>query len=138
LHLDHIDHLDAAIATLDGRVDELIRPFAQIRELLMSIPGVGQRVAEVTIAEIGVDMGVFASDAHLASWAAVCPGNNASAGKHYSGRTRKGNEWLTDALLQAPGPLPVPRTTIWPRSFGGWRVVSVRRRLRSRWRTRFW
>jgi transposase len=55
----------------------------------------------VTIAEIGVDMGVFASDAHLASWAAVCPGNNASAGKHYSGRRRKGNEWLTDALLQA-------------------------------------
>jgi transposase len=101
LHLDHIDHLDAAIATLDGRVNELIRPFADTRQLLTSIPGVGQRVAEVMIAEIGVDMGVFHSDAHLASWAAVCPGNNESAGKHYSGRTRKGNEWLTDALLQA-------------------------------------
>jgi transposase len=101
LHLDHIDHLDAAIATLDDRVDELIRPFADTRQLLTTIPGVGQRVAEVMIAEIGVDMGVFHSDAHLASWAAVCPGNNESAGKHYSGRTRKGNEWLTDALVQA-------------------------------------
>jgi transposase len=101
LHLDHIDHLDAAIATLDGRVDELIRPFAETRQLLTTIPGVDQRVAEVIIAEIGVDMSVFHSDAHLASWAAVCPGNNSSAGKRYSGRTRKGNEWLTDALVHA-------------------------------------
>lgn len=74
LHLDHIDHLDAAIATLDGRVDELIRPFAETRQLLTTIPGVGQRTAEVVIAEVGFDMSVFASDAHLASWAAVCPG----------------------------------------------------------------
>jgi transposase len=72
-----------------------------ILELLVTIPGVGKRVAEVIIAEIGVDMSVFASDAHLASWAAVCPGNNSSAGKHYSGATRKGNVWLLDALTQA-------------------------------------
>ena len=102
LHLDHIDHLDAAIAALDERVGEVMDPFAtSIIELLVTIPGVGRRVAEVIIAEIGVDMSVFASDAHLASWAAVCPGNNSSAGKHYSGATRNGNVWLLDALTQA-------------------------------------
>lgn len=101
LHLDHIDHLDAAIATLDAGVDELIGPFVATRDLLITIPGVGKRVAEVIIAEIGVDMSVFPSDAHLASWAGVCPGNNSSAGKHYSGRRTKGDEWLLDALTQA-------------------------------------
>jgi len=73
LHLDHIDHLDAAIAALDERVEQVMDPFAtSVLELLVTIPGVGRRVAEVIIAEIGVDMSVFASDAHLASWAAVC------------------------------------------------------------------
>jgi transposase len=81
LHLDHIDHLDATIAALDARVDEVMGPFAApIVELLVTIPGVGRRVAEVVIAEIGVDMSVFAWAALLASWAAVCPGNNSSAG----------------------------------------------------------
>jgi transposase len=102
LHLDHIDHLDAAIAAPDDRVGDVMDPFATpIIELLVTIPGVGRRVAEVIVAEIGTDMSVFASDAHLASWAAVCPGNNSSAGKHYSGATRKGNVWLLDALTQA-------------------------------------
>jgi transposase len=102
LHLDHIDHLDAAIAAPDDRVGDVMDPFATpILELLVTIPGVGRRVAEMIVAEIGTDMSVFASDAHLASWAAVCPGNNSSAGKHYSGATRKGNVWLLDALTQA-------------------------------------
>jgi transposase len=101
LHLDHIDHIDAAITTLDERVDEVIRPFAVIHDLLVTIPGIGKRVAEVIIAEIGVDMAVFPTAAHLASWAGVCPGNNSSAGKHYSGRRTKGDEWLLDALTQA-------------------------------------
>jgi transposase len=102
LHLDHIDHLDAAIAALDDRVEQVIDPFAAaIVELLVTIPGVGRRVAEVIIAEIGVDMAVFPSDAHLASWAGVCPGNHSSAGKHYSGRRTRGDVWLLDALTQA-------------------------------------
>lgn len=101
LHLDHIDHLDTAIGALDERVDEVISPFAAIRDLLITIPGVGKRVAEVIIAEIGVDMSAFPTDAHLASWAGVCPGNNSSAGKHYSGRRTKGDTWLLDALTQA-------------------------------------
>ena len=101
LHLDHIDHLDAQIATLDARIDEAITPFAEHRRRLTTIPGVGQRVAEVIIAEIGVDMSRFPTAGHLASWAGLCPGHNESAGKRHSGRTRPGDAWLTDALIQA-------------------------------------
>lgn len=119
-HLNHIDHLDAGISASDHRADDLIDPFARpIIELLVTITGVGKRVAEVTIAEIGIDMEVFPSDAHLASWAGLCPGNNSSAGKHYSGRTRKGDEWLLDALTQAPGRPPASKTTTRPRSSDG-------------------
>jgi hypothetical protein len=64
-------------------------------------PGVDRRTAEVIVAEIGTDMTRFATAGHLASWAGLCPGNNESAGKHYSGKTRKGSKWLRAALVQA-------------------------------------
>ena len=89
LHLDHIDHLDATIASIDSRIDQLIVPFADVRERLQTIPGIGQKVADVIIAETGADMDRFPDAAHLASWAGVCPGNNESAGKRFSGKTRK-------------------------------------------------
>lgn len=76
-------------------------PFAEAHARLDTIPGVGPRTAEVLIAELGVDMSVFPSARHLASWAGLCPGNNESAGKHRSGRTRKGNRWLRAALVEA-------------------------------------
>jgi transposase len=66
-----------------------------------TIPGVGRTCAIGMIAEIGVDMGVFPSAAHLASWAGVCPGNNASGGKARSGRTRRGSVALKTVLTEA-------------------------------------
>ena len=67
----------------------------------MTIPGVKQRTAEVLIAEIGVDMDAFPTPKHLASWAGVCPGNDQSAGKRRSGKTRKGSKWLRATLTES-------------------------------------
>jgi transposase len=98
--LAHIDYLDETIATLSARIQQVIAPFAEQVALLDTIPGVDQRAAEVILAEIGPDMGQFPTAAHLASWAGVCPGNNESAGKHRSGRTRKGSKWLGGCLSE--------------------------------------
>jgi transposase len=99
--LAHIDYLDEAVALLSARIEQVIAPFSQQVTLLATIPGVERRTAEVLVAEIGADMGQFPSAAHLASWAGMCPGNNESAGKHGSGRTRKGSKWLRSALTEA-------------------------------------
>lgn len=69
--------------------------------LLDTIPGVGQQTAELLLAEIGCDMSRFKSEAHLAKWAKLCPGNHESAGKRYSGHTGQGNNWLRSGLMQA-------------------------------------
>jgi transposase len=101
MHLDHMDYLEANIARLDRRVEEVIAPFVDQLRRLQTIPGIGPRTAEVVIAEIGVDMGRFPTAAHLASWAGLCPGNHESAGKHRSGRARKGNSHLRAGLCEA-------------------------------------
>jgi transposase len=99
--LAHLDYLDEAIATISERVEELLAPFAETLAHLDAIPGINQRTAEVLIAELGVDMSVFPTAAHAASWAGLCPGNNESAGKRKSGKARKGNRWLRTALTEA-------------------------------------
>ncbi|MHB8511318.1 MAG: IS110 family RNA-guided transposase [Actinomycetota bacterium] len=99
--LSHIDYIDEAIERLSGEVDRLVAPFARQIELLDTIPGVNKRTAEVLLAEMGADMSRFPTHRHLASWAAMCPGNNESAGKRLSGRTRKGSKWLRSALVES-------------------------------------
>jgi len=108
LHLDELDH---HIADCDRKVDEYLRPFASDVELLQTIPGVARRTAEVILAEVGQDMDRFPSAAHLASWAALCPGNNESAGKRRTGKTRSGNRWLRVALIEAAWPAGRTRDT---------------------------
>src|SRR4051812_4835076 len=99
--LVHIDFLEEAVERLSDAIEEQIAPFARQRDLLMTIPGVKRRTAEVLIAEIGVDMGAFPTAKRLASWAGMCPGNDESAGKRRSGRTRKGSKWLRATLIEA-------------------------------------
>lgn len=99
--LDHIDDLDARVAQINARIETEIAPLQHVVQRLDTIPGVNARIAQTIIAEIGADMTRFPSAAHLASWAGVCPGNNESAGKHFSGRVRKGDTWLRAALGEA-------------------------------------
>jgi len=98
LMLDQVDHIDAAITSLDTEIDAAIEPFRGLQQRLITIPGVAHRAAQVIIAETGADMSRFPTPGHLASWAGLCPGNNESAGKHKSGRTRHGNPWLGGVL----------------------------------------
>jgi transposase len=99
--LAHLDFLDEQIQLLSEGIAEQLVPFAGAVELLCSIPGVQRRTAESVIAEIGTDMSRFPSDRHLASWAGQCPGNDRSAGKRRSGKTRHGSKWLDTALTEA-------------------------------------
>jgi transposase len=68
--------------------------------LLDTIPGVNRRIAEVMLAEVGLDMSRFPTADHLASWAGLAPGNHQSGGKRYSGRTTKGNKSLSSIMVQ--------------------------------------
>jgi len=99
--LRHIDFLEQQIETLSREIEERLRPFEEALEHLDTIPGVGRRTAEMIVAEIGPDMERFPTAGHLASWAGMCPGNNESAGKRKSGKTRKGSPWLREALVEA-------------------------------------
>jgi transposase len=97
--LAHIDALDQAVAALDARIAAATD--AELIERLSTIPGVKRHIAEVLIAECGVDMSVFGSAQRLVSWAAICPGTNQSGHRRRSGKTRRGNPWLRTALTQA-------------------------------------
>jgi transposase len=125
-YLEQLDFLDAQIAQFDAAIDAALTTIApapvtqppkasddpapptlepltarRALEILDTAPGVNVRLAEVLIAEIGIDMTRFPSADHLASWSGVAPGNNESAGKQRSGRTRPGNPALRKALAQA-------------------------------------
>lgn len=97
---EHLDFLSESIRKLDEEIKERMLPFEKQVKQLDAITGVGERSAQTILAEIGTDMSVFASAGHLASWAGMCPGNNESAGKKKSGRTRKGNPTLRYTLVE--------------------------------------
>jgi transposase len=99
--LAHIDFLDETIERLSAEIGARERPFEAVLDRLDTIPGVGRRTAEIIVAEIGADVRRFPSAGHLASWAGLCPGQDESAGKRRSGKTRNGNRWLRGALVEA-------------------------------------
>ena len=99
--LRHIDFLDEQIDRLSDAIEEQIRPFIGAVDVLVTMTGIQRRGAECVIGEIGVDMSRFATARHLASWAGRCPGNDQSAGKRRSGKTRNGSKWLDYALEEA-------------------------------------
>jgi transposase len=99
-HLSMLDALDEAIERVSEEIGQRLATDQEAIALLDTIPGVGQRAAEILIAEIGTDMSRFPSAKHLASWAGMCPGNYESGGKRLSGKTRKGSRWLRQVLVE--------------------------------------
>jgi transposase len=91
----------AAEVAEDRGPERSARPDSTAIERLVTIPGIGQRTAEILVAEIGTDMSRFPSAKHLAAWAGMAPSNNESAGKRRNGKTRKGSPWLRSALTEA-------------------------------------
>lgn len=100
-YLDEWEALGERIRRMEAEIDKHIRPFESAVTLWQTLPGVDRVTACNLVAEIGVDMNQFPTGQHLASWAALCPGNHESAGKRKSGQTRDGNKWLRRSLCQA-------------------------------------
>ena len=98
LHLHRVDQIEVTIQTLEARVDKVMAPFQVARDVLTTIPGISETVANTVIAEIGANMTQFPSPGHLASWAGVCPGQNESAGRVKSTKTRPGDRYLKGVL----------------------------------------
>jgi transposase len=99
-HLSVLEALDEAIERVSGEIDQRLAAEQEAIALLDTIPGVGQRAAEILMAEIGTDMSRFPSAKHRAFWAGMCPGNAESGGKRLSGKTRKGSRWLRQGLVE--------------------------------------
>jgi transposase len=99
--LAKIDFLDEALERLMIEIDRRVGPFEAMLTNLDTIPGVNRVAAIGIVAETGGDMTRFPAASHLCSWGAICPGQNESAGKRRSGKTRKGNRYLRAMLIQA-------------------------------------
>jgi len=99
--LKKLESLDAELAGIDARLCEQTAEHEEVLRRLCTIPGVEMTTARVLIAELGTDMTQFPSAAHAASWAGLCPGNAESAGKRFSGRTRKGDRYVRRILVQS-------------------------------------
>lgn len=98
--IKHIDELTERIKEMDALIDEYMKEYEKKKKKLEKIPGLGKRSSEIILAEIGQDMKRFPTAGHISSWAGVCPGNNESAGKRRSGKTRKGNKILKSTLVE--------------------------------------
>jgi len=99
--ISHIDALSQNIAKMDAVIEAYMEGYLSEIEKLIEIPGIGLTSAQIILAEIGLDMNQFPTAGHLASWAGLSPGNNESAGKKKSGKSRKGNQILKSTLVQS-------------------------------------
>lgn len=122
IQLGRVEKIEADIAVLDARIDEVLQPHRAVVERLLTIPGVDRVVAATVIAELGVDMDVFPTSAHAAAWTGVCPGNNESAGKRLGQQKRRGNVHLTSVLVQAAMAASKTRNTYLKARF--WKIAG--------------
>lgn len=99
--MDHLRVLEWQIQDLENQLLEGLKPYQRELNILQTLPGFDKIGAASLLVEIGPDMSHFGNAAHLASWAGVCPGQNESAGKHYHGHARKGNDMVRRILCEA-------------------------------------
>ena len=98
--LSHLDYLEEAMERVTAEIEQRLQEDAAALELLDTVPGISRRAAQILVAELGTDLSRFPSAKHLASWAGMCPGNKESGGRRLSGKTRKGNVWLRQVLIE--------------------------------------
>jgi transposase len=127
--LEQLAYLEEEVATFDRRIEACTVPFTAVITRLDSIPGVNRRTAENLLAEIGPNMAIFPDAKHLASWAAICPGHDRSAGKQRRGTIRKGNRWLRRTLGQAAWAARNKKNSYLAAQF--WRLAGRRGRKRA-------
>jgi transposase len=99
--LQQVEWLEQQVTAMEQEIDRRVSGYTEPIRRLLTIPGVDVKTAWTIVAEIGVEMSVFADARHLASWAGLCPGNRESGGKRFSGRARKANRYVKRALCQA-------------------------------------
>jgi transposase len=108
----HIDALERQLAEIDTALLQAMQPYAWAHQLLQTIPGIDQIAAALIVIEIGEDMSRFGSPERLACWAALSPGNNESAGKRKSGRTRHGNNVIRHILCECANAARMTKSTL--------------------------
>ena len=136
--LADIDAVEEAIDRMSTEITARVRPYEGQIQRLSTIPGIKRRLAEVLLAEIGPDVSRFPDARHLASWAGLCPGNNESAGKRLSGRTRKGVPGSAPPWWRPLMPPSIRKTAISLPSINDSLCAAVARRRRSQSDTRSW
>ena len=123
--IKHIDELTKRISEMDNLIDEYMKEYEKNKKKLEKIPGIGKRSSEIILAEIGQDMNRFPTAGHISSWSGVCPGNNESAGKRRSGKTRKGNKILKSALVECAQSAVQHKSSFF---YAQYQRISMRRR----------
>ncbi len=98
--VSHIEDMTQRIENMDKIIERYMSEYEENLKKIEKMPGIGRRSAQIILAEIGQDMERFPTENHISSWSGLCPGNNESAGKRRSGRTRKGNKNLKSTLVQ--------------------------------------
>lgn len=102
LSLEHLAFLEQQLALIDAEILSRVEQpeFRQAFELLQTVPGIKQDGAASILAEIGPRMAQFPTEAHLSSWAGVCPGNNRTGGKAKPAKIPRENRWLRTTLVE--------------------------------------
>ena len=117
LHLNRIAVFDTAVAGLEDQIAAKAAPWRREQDLLKTVPGFGDAVAQAWLGEIGpAPHAYFPSHEKLASWVTLCPGNNISARKRKHGRTGDAGTYIKPMLVQA-----------------AWAAIRVRGRLQARY-----